>query len=96
MRVGHDFDFLRYVVEDQQGLGQEKSELRKFQVVFSSSGKILKRLDDVIAEIPHGATDKARQFRHRHGAIGVKDLPQTVQRSTPTGDTAHTARFFDA
>ena len=78
LRVGHDFNFLRHVIKNQQRLGQEKGELRKMEIVFSSTGKVLKRLDDVITEIPHGSTDKARQLRHRHGTIDFKNFPQTV------------------
>ncbi len=94
--VGHDFDFLRHVIENQQRLGQEKGKLRKMEVVFSPRRKVLKRLDDIIAEIPHGSTDKTRQLRHRHGLIGLKDLPQTIHGGASAGDPAHTPPLLDA
>ena len=86
MGVGHDFDLLSDIVENQQGVGQEKSKIRQIRVVLLPDGQLLKRSDHVIAQISDGTSHESGKVRHGDRMVCRHELPQSLERVSPAED----------
>ena len=66
-RVGVDQEPVPEVIEDEQGIGEEKYRVGQAEIVLSGTRQPLHVMDHVVREKTDGAALESRQPRHRHG-----------------------------
>ncbi len=71
------------VVEDQQGVGEQKQAIVELQVVRGPHGQTLEEAHQVVADHAHRAADEARQRGRRHISVAPQQVREDMQRIAP-------------
>ena len=78
--IREDFDLMLYIIEDQQGIGDDKIAIKEVNVWGMKLWKPLERSNQVIIRITNGSSKEPRKGIVGNGFVVGKEIFEDVER----------------